>query len=1104
MRFCGSCGGPLSGHCDRCGFENPPEHKFCGQCASPLHDAGRSSGSEHASGVPPARTSVIKSLSTEAARGAAERRQLTVVFCDIVESVQLSQAVDAEELREILRAYQDVVGEAVERHDGHVAQFLGDGILVYFGYPAAHEDDAARAIRAALESIDAVKRLNEERRVSVPIAIRVGIHTGMGVVGEVGGAGKHENLAIGNTPNIAARLQGIARPNQVVISGETLAIVDGLFEIEGLREATLKGVGAPMQVATVVSASGLRGRIAVQARAGLRPLVGRERDLKVLQERLESARHGRGQTVLVAGDAGMGKSRLLNDFLTGQSPDVLQLATHCSPYSTNSALLPLVELYRQLLGLDQGGSEASVLTQRLQRDGITDPHAAWLLASFLSVDGFGAELEPELSPVKRRERTLQLLSQLLLAQAALQPVIATFEDLHWIDPSTLEFIESVMEVGASRSLLILLTARPAFTAPWGFRPYLTQIVLERLSLEEAARIVNAVADGKALPPEIQREILAKTDGVPLYVEETTKAVIDSGMVRKVGDRYALNVPATLRDSLTARLDRLGDSREIAQLAAVIGREFSYDLLATVSPSGGRFLRRHLDQLMRAELIERNASAKQESYIFRHALIRDVAYDSLLRRTRQEFHGDIAVALQTTFADKARERPEFLAPHLEGAGRTAEAAAAWQRAAQSAQGRAAIHEAIAHYNHALELVSTLPENVARNQQELEIQGALGALYTATRGWSAPEVQAAYSQARALCEKMGDAEPLFPVLWGLWSYHLVSGQYHEALELTGRLHKMSGETGDPKRIISAHHALGYQAVFSQCDYQRGLEVARAGIELFDLQREREMVAAQQMSSTCALYDIGAEALWTLGYPAQAREMGRRAIATAKQLDHKPTLTFATASTVWGIAQLLRDLDWICEAADETLALSREEDFSFWPPLVSMFRAWAETERGDLGKVPKIRESLDIYRAAGAGVLSTTGYALVMHGLLAAERYDECLEVAAEAHSWVERSKEHHFESEILRLEGELLAALSRRRSSDEDRESAFARLDRARDFARARGARSLELRAAISRVRVCGPDDARRGDAVAQLREVYDWFTEGFDTADLKTAQRLLAT
>lgn len=1099
MRFCGSCGCPLADPCPQCGFENPPEFKFCGQCASPLARDSALPGADRSSSYPSARSSVTP-LPPSGLRDVAERRQLTVVFCDLVGSVRLSEAVDAEELREIVRAYQKVVSEVVEQHEGHIAQFLGDGILVYFGYPTAHEDDAARAVRAGLRSIEEVRRLNEEGRVSTPIEIRVGIHTGVGVIGEVGGATKHEQLVIGNAPNIAARVQGAAEPGQVLISGETLKIVDGLFEFDARREVTLKGVSKPMQVGAVRSESGLRRRFDVEAKRGLRPLVGRDKELRQLEDRLASARSGQGGTVLLTGEAGLGKSRLLHGFAMAHKDDVIELTAQCSAYSQNSALFPLVEMYRQLLGLNQDASDTHRLRHRLAHDGVTDPTAFSLLAEFLSVQRSDTDPEPALSPLKRRDRTLGLLSQVLLTRAAQQPVIVTIEDLHWVDPSTLEFIESLMELGADTSLLMLLSARPSFTAPWGFRPYLTQIKLERLSAETAGRIVDAVAGGKSVPAEVRKQLLAKADGVPLYIEEMTKAVIESGILRETNRGYELNLPSTLRDSLVARLDHLGEAKIVAQLAAVIGRSFSYGILSAISNLEGRFLRRHLDHLIQAELIELDASAAHESYTFRHALIRDAAYDSLLRKQREALHQQVADTLRTNAADEITERPELLAWHLEGAGLLDEAAEAWTNAGQRAQERAANREAVAHFSRAVALLTKQPESLSRDQKELGVQIALGAAYIATDGWASEGVRTAFGRAGDLCRIMGHTQPVFPALWGLWSYHLVAGHHKASKELAQELRQIAEPTKDPKLIVPMSHACGYAALFN-ADYRTALEAANRGIALFDLEREGELCLMYQQSNTIALYDIFSTSSWMLGYPDQAKKMALEGEALSAKLQHPHASAFYYASLLWGVALVRRDADWIARAVDELLKISSEIDNVFWPPFARVIGGWANVMTGHLDAVSEVQDNLQTWHAMGTGVLSTTCYSLLMQAYLVSGRHEEGFQIAAKAKQHVAQWEEHHFESEIYRIEAELLAAVAKSKQSDEDLDLALQRADHAVSLARACEARSMELRAATTRARLY-QGHARHQEALKELRELYDGFNEGLDTPDLKDARKLL--
>jgi class 3 adenylate cyclase len=1025
---------------------------------------------------------------------------MTVVFCDLVDSVGLSQAVDAEELREIIRAYQRAVEAAVERYDGHIAQFLGDGILMYFGYPVAHDDEAERAVNASLGAVEAVKALNDELKLKTPIRVRLGVHTGVGVMGAVGGAGKREQLVVGSVPNIAARIQGIAEPNQVVISEQTLALVDGLFEFEPAREVMLKGVTRPVRVATALKASGLSRGIEVEVRRGLRPLIDREVERQRLAEVLARAQAGDGSTVMIIGAAGVGKSRLVHSFLSSLPAGTLQLRGRCSQYTQNTPLLPFVDIYGQLLGLAGRSSDAQKIAQHLQQHAISAPNAEALLGSFLSVSTAGGN-DTGLSPFRERQQTLELLKQLILKEAAQKPIVICVEDLHWADPSTLEFLGSISSASHDTALLQLVTARPSFESPWAPSRYFELLELPGLSAADAGRVIDGVAGKKPLPPAVRKELLAKADGVPLYLEEMTKSLLESELLREQDDQFVLNVPATLRDSLVARLDRLGPAKEIAQLAAVIGRQFSYELLAALAGVAESTLRMHLQRLRAAELIARDDEASDESYVFSHALIRDAAYDSLLRKRRRQIHQQLADELKARFAEAVRQRPELVAWHLEGSERSVEAISAWQQAGISAQARAANHEAIAHFRRALKLLAREAEGPLRDQQELQLQFALGISLGATQGWASTELSTVYTRAHHLCDALGNPPMLFGAVAGLYGYHLVCAHHDEAERIAESLRPLAPNTGKPYDRIKSCQFSGHCNILRRCNYREALEFAKEGLALFDLEQERQAVVIDQQSASIALRDIAGMSLWALGYPSQAREHTLKALELGRELGSNPCLAWATASVVWGVGQLRRETELLIQCVDETLRLASLEDFSFWPPLVSMFGAATEVDDGNLAAVDRIREGLNNYRAIGAGVLCTTGYARLAQALLTAERHDEGLEVVEDGLSFVETSAEHHYECELHRIKGELLAAEARRTGSLDGFRAALESIERASTLAAASHARSFELRAAMAGARVSQGKPNER-EALEQLREIHAWFSEGFDTRDLQEAAALL--
>src|SRR5215468_5550576 len=679
----------------------------------------------------------------------AERRQLTVLFCDLVDSTALAGQLDPEELRAVVLAYQEVCAKVIARFEGHIAQYLGDGLLVYFGYPLAHEDDAQRAVRAGLGMIEAVSQLNTrlEQDRGVQLAVRLGVHTGLVVVGEVGGGTRQEQLALGETPNLAARLQGLAAPNTLVISAATWQLLRGFFACQSLGTPLLKGFAQPLEVYQVLAESTARSRLDVAASTGLTPLVGREQEVGLLLERWAQVKEGVGQVVLLSGEAGIGKSRLVQVLKehVASEPQAWLTPCQCSPYYRNTALYPMIDLLERVgLGFEREEPpqhKLSKLEGFLAQYGLPLAETVPLLATLLSLP-LTADYAPlTTSPEQQRQQTLHAFLTIFLRIAAQQPVLFVMEDLHWIDPTTLELLSLLVDQGPTVRILALWTFRPDFSPPWTGRAHLTQMTLPRLPRRQAVEVIHQVAHGKVLPPEVVEQIVAKTDGVPLFVEELTKMVLESEMLQERDGRYELTgplpplaIPATLHDSLMARLDRLAAVKGLAQLGATLGREFSYELLRAVAPWEEGTLHQGLHQLVAAEFLYQRGVPPQATYTFKHALIQDVAYQSLLRSTRQQYHQRIAQALEAQFPETVETQPELVAQHYTAAGCHEQAILYWLRAGQHASDRSAHVEAISHCTTGLELLKTLPETPEHTQQALTLYIALGAALQMAKGYA----------------------------------------------------------------------------------------------------------------------------------------------------------------------------------------------------------------------------------------------------------------------------------------------------------------------------------------------------------------------------------
>jgi class 3 adenylate cyclase/predicted ATPase len=1029
----------------------------------------------------------------------AERRQLTVLFCDLVDSTVLASQLDPEEWRDVVRAYQTTCAEVVQRFDGHIAQYLGDGVLVYFGYPLAHEDDAQRGVRAGLGIVEAMAQLNArlEKDKRMQLAVRMGIHTGLVVVGEMGGMGRQEQLALGETPNVAARLQGIAAPNWVVISAATHRLVQGYIGCQDLGLQTLKGVSAPVHVYRVFGESGVQSRLELASTRGLTPLVGRESEVALLLARWAQVKAGMGQVVLLSGEAGIGKSRLvqvLKDRLAGEP--YRRLECRCSSYYQHSALYPVIELFQQALQWtreDAPPEKLRKLEGALRGYGVSLSEVGPLLAALLALPLPERYPPLTLTPQRQKQQTLEAVLAVLLALAAQQPVLFIIEDLHWIDPSTLELLGLLIDQAATARIFTVLTYRPEFHPLWGVRSHMTALTLERLSRPQAETIAARVAGGKPLPAEVVRQVAAKTDGVPLFVEELTKMVLESGLVREREESYELTgplpplaIPATLHDSLMARLDRLAAVKQVAQLGATIGRSFSYDLLRAVSSLDDTILQHALAQLVEAELVYQQGVCPHTTYLFKHALIQEAAYQSLLRSTRQQVHQRIAHVLETQFPEIVETQPELVAHHYTEAGRSEQAVGYWLRAGQHATERSAHVEAISHLSKGLEVLKTLPKTPERAQHELTLQLALGVPLMVTKGHAAPEAEHAYARARALCQQVGETPQLFRVLVGLWRFYLVRGALRTARELAEQLLTLTARVHDPLGVT--------------CFYLGELTEARSHLEQamarYALQKRRSDASRAVQDPGVAGLSYLAWTLWVLGYPDQALTRSQEALTLAQELAHPFSLAFALHFAAI-FHQLRGEAHVTQQRAEGVIALSGEQGFPFFWSMGMILRGWALATQGQVAEgITQMHQGLTAHRATGAELNRPHHLAMLVEAYARGGQAEEGLRVLAEALAAAHETENRVYEAELSRVKGELLLVLS-----TEHEMKADACFRQALEIARRQQAKSWELRAALSFSRLWQRQGKR--DAARQLlAEICSWFTEGFDTADLQEAKALL--
>jgi predicted ATPase/class 3 adenylate cyclase len=1029
------------------------------------------------------------------------------MFCDLIGSTELSTRLDPEEVRQVNRSYREACAAVIGRYDGLIASYMGDGIMVFFGYSQAYEDDAERSVRAGLAVVRAVREL--EPLPGLSLRTRVGIATGLVVAGDLVGDGTAETQAVsGETPNLAARLQALAEPDAVVIDERTYRLVGGLFEYKDLGKRRLKGISEAVSCWHAVSERRVASRFEAAHEAGVTTFIGRDRESELLLERWQRAKEGQGQVVLVSGEPGIGKSRIIEALgeRIAEEPH-LRLRCQCSQYHTASSLYPVVvqlENAARFAPEDSPEKRLDKLEALVARSGEAAGELAPLLAALLSIPA-GERYPPlEMTPQQRKEKLFEALVAELIRVASEQPTLIFFEDAHWIDPTTLELLDLIVGRIRTERLLLLVTFRPEFTLPWTERSYVTPVALTSLDRGHCVSLVETVAQGKALPQEVLDRIVDKTDGVPLFIEELTKAVIESDVLREDDDRYVLRglltdpaIPSTLQDSLEARLDRLAEAKAVAQVGAVIGRGFPYGLLAAVSPLNDAALQDALNRLVAAGLALRTGSLPRATFTFKHSLIRDVAYESLLKSRRRELHARIAEQLEAEFPERAESEPEVLAHHFTEAQLFEQAVGYWRRAGKRATEQSANAEAAEHLTRALALLDRCTaEGRPRDELELDLQIALAGSLIAAKGYSAPETERTYARALELCERVGETPQIFPVLYGRWVFHVMSGEVATSHELAREFsHLAERQKTDAQRLVG-HRVLGTSlTILGELAAASGhLDKALA---LYDPEKHRSLTFLYGQDVGVAGSCYKSLALWLLGHPEQALEIGQQVIERARALSHPNSLAYAVlhvGALLHGLCSpgepLMNFAEWIHRLAIENQLPLFE---AAWP----YFAGWSlvdgkEKQRG----VAMMRDSRDRLSAAHVAYMLPILSTFHARGCCALGRIEEGLKILDEAQEVMGTRGERWFAAELHRVRGDLLAA-----DATGDREAAGACFRQAIAVSRSQGSRSLELRAATSLARLLR-DQHRDREARETLRPVLEWFDEGFDLLDLKRARALL--
>jgi class 3 adenylate cyclase/predicted ATPase len=1039
----------------------------------------------------------------------ASRRQLTMLVCNLVDATALAEQLDPEDLRDVVLAYQAACTDVIQRFDGYIAQYFGDGLLVYFGYPHAHEDDAQRAVRTGLGILEAVETLNArlERANGVRLIVRLGMHTGLVVVGVMGGRVRKEQLALGQTPNIAAQLQSLALPNQLVLSERTQRVVGGAFDYDDLGVHTLKEIAEPIRVYSVRGERRAVSRFDAATSTGLTPLVGREEELGLVLQRWEQAKEGEGQVVMLAGEPGIGKSRLTEAVHERMAKEPhIRLRYQCLPYYRHSAFYPFIvqlEWAARFARDDTPEQKLDKLEALLAQSTDVVADVVPLFAALLSIPTGDRYPPLHLSPQQQKTQTIEALVAQMVGLSHHQPVLCTFEDVHWSDPTSLEVLALVMHQVQDARVVVVITYRPEFDAPWTAAMHVTALTLNRLSRAQSTVLVERITAGKVLPDEVLVQIVTKADGVPLFVEELTKTVVEAGFLDERADRYVLvgplpplAIPTTLQDSLIARLDRLAPVKDVAQIGAAIGREFSYDLLAAVTSRCDTELQDALSQLVDAELLFQHGRPPEARYRFKHALVQDAAYTLLLRRRRQQLHTRIAAVLAERFPTIAEMEPEVLAHHYTEAGLYERAVVHWKRAGEKAIRRSANVEAISHLTQGLEVLTTLPDTLERIRQELMLHIALGIPLVATRGWAAPEVEGAYTRARVLCQQVGETPQLFPVLRGLHTFYALRAELGTAQELGEQCLTLAQRVEEPALLLEAHQLLGVTLFFSG-EIIPARTHFEQGIALYNPQQHHShafLYGGGDPGVACLSY--AAWILWLLGYPDRALMRSHEAFTLAQELSHPLSLGFALTFAAY-LHHFRRDEQVVRERAEATIALSTEQEFALFLAWGTILRggALASQDQEEEG-MAQIRQGMTAMRNTGQELARPWCLAQLAEACGMLGQIEEGLTALAEALAQVDITGERWCESELHRLKGELLLSWSADRQT-----KAEACFLQALDIASSQQAKSLELRAATSLARLW-QKQGKRKEARELLAPIYNWFSEGFDTADLKDAKALL--
>jgi class 3 adenylate cyclase/predicted ATPase len=1106
-KFCEECAAPLGRKCAGCGADLRPVAKFCDECATPVAGAPAARSADPRSYTP---KHLAEKILTSRSSLEGERKQVTVLFADLKGSMDLGEKVDPEEWYRIMDRFFQILSDGIHRFEGTVDKFTGDGIMAIFGAPIAHEDHARRACYAALYLKEELRRYAEELKRSreLSFAVRMGLNSGEVVVGTIGDDLKMVYTAHGNTVGLGQRMEQLATPDQVYLTENSAKLVSGFFRLRDLGPFELKGVSAPVQVYELEDVGTLHTTLEVSRSRGFSRFVGRGDEMASLDAALGHAVAGSGQVIGVVADPGLGKSRLCFEFVERcRARGIAVYEAHGVSHGKLIPFLPILELFRAFFRItEQDGAEAArekiagrmLLLDEALRDALP------IVFDFLSVPDPERPI-PQMGPEQRLRQLFAVVKRVAQARSRREPAVVLLEDLQWFDGGSEAMLELLVETAAGTRTLLVVNFRPEYHAAWMQKSYYQQLPLHPLGPEAIGELLTDLLGKDPSLAGLAERIRKRSGGNPFFIEEMVQALAESGSLQGAKGTYRLErpaaelrLPSTVQAVLAARIDRLAErDKQVLQTAAVIGREFTEPVLRRVVELSEIDLTAALQKLINAEFFYEEALYPQAQYTFKHALTQEVAYNSLLNERRLTLHEHVGNAIEGIFAGRLEEHLSELAHHYSHSRNSEKAIEYSQLAGERAVQLSANAEAIGHLKTALKLLRDLPDSPQRIEQELAVQTTLGVSLTATRGYAAPEVGNAYARARELCVRVGETPRLFPVLFGLRNFSLVGGDLRSAEELAKQLLTLAEKVGDRALLVEARWALG-ATLYHMGEFALARDHLEHGIDLYDRQQHRShaFIYGQDPGVACTSYSSWA--LWQLGFPSQALARCNEGLTLAHDIAHPHTLAFALGF-VAVIHQLRREPELVERRADALIALSAEREFPFWSAFGSILRGWAVAQRGRATEgIARIREGLASFRTGGGGVGIPWALLLLAEACAKAGQTEEGLTALAEALGIAARNGDRLYEAaEIYRLKGELLLASA----CAQNRTEAERCFRRAIDIARRQQAKSWELRAVVSLARLLHHQD-KKEEARQMLAEIYAWFTEGFDTRDLKDAKTLL--